>query len=95
MTETGKSKRQLALRTLIDKAGLQGYLTPDDLTEAFPNISQDTERLSLLLTTLRRRGIDILDPGVQSLTPVDRLRPSTSADCRQATRLTLNIILQD
>ena len=57
----GKSKRQLALRTLMDKAGVQGYLTTDDLIEAFPNTSQDVERLSILLTALRRRGIDILD----------------------------------
>jgi RNA polymerase primary sigma factor len=77
VTETGKSKRQLALRTLIDKASLQGYLTPDDLTEAFPDISQDTERLSLLLTTLRRRGIDVLDQDSQLASETD-LEPASA-----------------
>ncbi|MBN1454551.1 MAG: sigma-70 family RNA polymerase sigma factor [Anaerolineales bacterium] len=61
VTGAGKSKRQLALRTLMDKAGVQGYLTTEDLIEAFPDTSQDVERLSILLTALRRRGIDILD----------------------------------
>jgi RNA polymerase primary sigma factor len=61
VTEAGKSKRKLALRTLMDRAGTQGYLTTDDLIEAFPNASQDMERLSVLLTALRRRGIEIHD----------------------------------
>jgi RNA polymerase primary sigma factor len=61
LTGAGKSKRQLALRTLMDKAGVQGYLTTDDLIEFFPDTSQNTEKLSVLLTALRRRGIDIID----------------------------------
>ncbi len=61
VTGAGKSKRQLALRTLMDKAGTQGYLTTDDLIEAFPDTSQDMERMSVLLTALRRRGVDVLD----------------------------------
>ncbi len=65
VTGAGKSKRQLALRTLMEKAGVQGYLTTDDLIEVFPDASQDVERLSVLLTALRRRGIDILDSGNQ------------------------------
>jgi len=61
VTGAGKSKRQLALRTLMDKAGMQGYLTTDDLIEAFPDTSHDMERMSVLLTALRLRGVDILD----------------------------------
>jgi RNA polymerase primary sigma factor len=61
LTGAGKSKRQLALRTLMDKAGVQGYLTTDDLIEAFPDTSHDMERMSVLLTSLRLRGVDILD----------------------------------
>jgi RNA polymerase primary sigma factor len=61
LTGAGKQKRQLALRTLIDKASVQGYLTTDDLIEVFPDTSQDMEKLSVLLTALRRRGIDIVD----------------------------------
>jgi RNA polymerase primary sigma factor len=61
MTGAGRQKRQLAMRTLIAKAGAQGFLTSDDLMEVFPDASEDTERLSALLTVLRRRGIDIVD----------------------------------
>jgi len=57
----GKEKRQLALRMLMDKASIQGYLTTDDLIEAFPETSGDTQRMSMLLTSLRRRGVDIVD----------------------------------
>ncbi len=49
------------MRMLMDKAGVQGYLTTDYLIEVFPDTSQDTERLSVMLTALRRRGIDIVD----------------------------------
>jgi RNA polymerase primary sigma factor len=49
------------MRMLVAKAGVQGYLTSNDLMEVFPDTSQDVERLSALLTILRRRGIDIVD----------------------------------
>ncbi len=39
---------------------MQGYLTADDLMQAFPEVNQDAERLSVLLTTLRRKGVDIV-----------------------------------
>ena len=61
MTGAGNQKRQLAMRMLMDKAGVQGYLTTDDLIEVFPDTSGDMERLSVLLTALRRSGIDIVD----------------------------------
>jgi RNA polymerase primary sigma factor len=61
VTGAGKQKKQLALRTLMDKASVQGYLTTDDLMELFPDTSGDMERLSVLLTALRRRGVDIVD----------------------------------
>lgn len=61
VTGAGKQQRQLAMRTLMDRAGLQGYLTTNDLIEIFPDTSEDMERLSVLLTDLRRRGVDIVD----------------------------------
>ena len=61
VTGASKQKRQLALHTLMDKASVQGYLTTDDLMDAFPDTSGDMERLSVLLTALRRRGVDIVD----------------------------------
>jgi RNA polymerase primary sigma factor len=36
-------------------------LTTADLIEFFPETSQDTEKLSVLLTALRRRGIEVVD----------------------------------
>jgi RNA polymerase primary sigma factor len=45
----------------MEKAGVQGYLTTDDLMQAYPEANQDSERLSALLVMLRRRGVDILD----------------------------------
>jgi len=62
MTGAGKGKKQLALRMLLDKANIQGYLTASDLIEAFPEISADPERLSVLLSALRHRGVEVIDP---------------------------------
>jgi RNA polymerase primary sigma factor len=61
LTGAGRQNRQLGIRMLVAKAGVQGYLTSNDLMEVFPDTSQDMERLSALLTVLRRRGIDIVD----------------------------------
>ncbi|MFZ5858277.1 MAG: sigma-70 family RNA polymerase sigma factor [Chloroflexota bacterium] len=49
------------LESLLEKAGLQGYLTTDDLIEAYPDVAQDLDRLRVLLSAMRRRGVDILD----------------------------------
>jgi RNA polymerase primary sigma factor len=46
---------------LLEKADVQGYLTTEDLMEAYPNVSEDRERLEAILVALRRRGVDILD----------------------------------
>ena len=55
-------RHQVALETLLEKAGVQGFLTPDDLSEVFPDTTRDAERLTVLLDALRRRGVDVLDP---------------------------------
>ncbi|MBI5295414.1 MAG: sigma-70 family RNA polymerase sigma factor [Chloroflexi bacterium] len=44
----------------MEKAGIQGYLTTDDLMEAVPDAN--TEQVRLLLSVLRHRGVDIVDP---------------------------------
>lgn len=61
MTDGGISKRKLGMRLLVAKAGVQGYLTSNDLMEVFPDTTKDEDRLSELFTVLRRRGIDIID----------------------------------
>ncbi|MCX6066603.1 MAG: sigma-70 family RNA polymerase sigma factor [Chloroflexi bacterium] len=59
MVYPGRTHRNEVLNTLLEKAGIQGYLTTDDLMEAAPDF--DSERLSVILTVLKRRGVDILD----------------------------------
>ena len=61
ITGAGTPKRQQAIHMLMEKADIQGYLTTDDLIEVFPDTSGDIERLSVLLTALQRRGVDIVD----------------------------------
>ncbi len=56
-----RRRRTEVLSHLIEKAGVQGYLTTDDLMEVYPEVNQDAERLSVILMALRRRGVDILD----------------------------------
>lgn len=52
-------QRQTGINLLIDKAGVQGYLTTDDLIETFPNA--DSQRLSILMEALHQRGVDVVD----------------------------------
>lgn len=61
------------LELLMEKAGIQGYLTTDDLMEIVPDAGQDSEHLNVILFTLRRRGVEILDPDEEtsSGTPED------------------------
>ena len=63
MTYAGRQKRhQVAMDMLLEKAGIQGYLTPDDLVEILPDTRKDAEHLSVLLLALRRRGVEIVYP---------------------------------
>jgi RNA polymerase primary sigma factor len=65
--------RNEVLNILLEKAGVQGYLTTDDLMEAAPEV--DSERLSVILTALRQRGVDILDREAADGVPVDETTP--------------------
>ena len=53
-------RHQEALSLLIEKAGIQGYLTTDDLMEVAPDA--DAEHMRVLLTALRHRGVDVVAP---------------------------------
>jgi RNA polymerase primary sigma factor len=44
----------------MEKAGIQGYLTTEDLMEELPDA--DPERLEALFGALRNRGVEVLDP---------------------------------
>ncbi len=59
MAHANRRYRNEVLNSLLEKAGVQGYLTTDDLMEAAPEV--DSERLRVILTVLRRRGVDVLD----------------------------------
>lgn len=49
------------IQALLEKADVQGYLTTEDLLEAYPEITSDIDRMESILTTLRRKGVDVLD----------------------------------
>ena len=49
------------LNMLLEKASIQGYLTTDDLVEVYPEVGQDSERMSVIMLTLRNQGVEILD----------------------------------
>ena len=100
MSGAGKSKRKLAMQMLSDKAGVQGYLTTDDLMEAFPDSSGDMERLSILLTALRRRGIDIIDSDDQpdskiASEPITHTHKKPASAIELSTRLDASISQDD
>lgn len=70
---TSRRHRNEVLTTLLEKAGVQGYLTTDDLMEAAPEV--DSERLSVILTVLRRRGVDVYDPEGEDDSSSDETTP--------------------
>jgi RNA polymerase primary sigma factor len=55
------SKRQNVIRTLLEKSGVQGFLTTDDLMEAAPDA--DPADIRVLLSFMTARGIDVYDEG--------------------------------
>jgi RNA polymerase primary sigma factor len=48
------------LKSLLEKASVQGYLTTDDLIEFAPEF-EDAERLSVLMLGLRQQGVEVLE----------------------------------
>lgn len=59
---TRPPRQHNALETLLETAGAQGYLSMDDLFESFPEAARDTDRLNAILASLKRRGVETLDP---------------------------------
>ena len=55
-------EKQERLRELIRLAKEQGYLTFDDLNEAFPDAVQQPEEIEPVLIFLRNLEIDVIDP---------------------------------
>ena len=70
-----RRRRTEVLSHLLEKAGVQGYLTTDDLMEIYPEVHKDAERLSVILMALRRRGVDIVDTEGNDETSTDSTVP--------------------
>jgi RNA polymerase primary sigma factor len=71
---TGRRKKNLEkFSMLLEKADVQGYLTTEDLMEAYPNVGEDVERFRTIITALRRRGIEFLDQDAETVKDEDGL----------------------
>ena len=46
---------------LVEKADLQGYLTPEDILEFLPDVNENAALLNRLVVALRNQGVTILD----------------------------------
>ena len=74
MANPGRRKRSIEkLSMLLEKADVQGYLTTEDLMEVYPDVSQDVDRFQIIISALRRRGVDILDREADSVYKEDEL----------------------
>ena len=71
-----RRKNTQILGMLLEKADVQGYLTTEDLMEAYPEVSADAERLEAVMMALRRRGIEFLDGSSDIADPSDDLGDS-------------------
>ncbi len=73
MTISEKNTPHQSMELLLEKAGMQGYLTSNDLFEFFPEALQDGERLTKIAHRLQQHGVDILDPDDGSTVGPDEL----------------------
>ncbi|NTV36091.1 MAG: sigma-70 family RNA polymerase sigma factor [Anaerolineaceae bacterium] len=77
MANPGRHTRSTEILTLLlEKADVQGFLTTEDLMEAYPDVGQDAERIEAMVMALRRRGVDILDRDSDPAFEEDPLTPS-------------------
>jgi len=68
-----RRKNRQILGMLLEKADVQGYLTTEDLMEAYPEVSADAERLEAVMMALRRRGVEFLDGETESIDSSDEI----------------------
>ena len=60
MSNSGDRKSiDLALRVLVERADLHGWLTQEDVLEVFPMAASDNDQLSHLIAALRLKGIQV------------------------------------
>ena len=56
-----RTRQVQIINTLLELADIQGYLTLVDVLEAFPTGNEDPEKLEILLLSLKKRGVPVLD----------------------------------
>jgi RNA polymerase primary sigma factor len=64
-SERQGKKTERTIEALLERADSQGFLTLDDLMEAFPEGDDDTEALNSLILALRKQGVEIVDHDTQ------------------------------
>lgn len=60
-SERSGKKTERTVEALLERADSQGFLTLDDLMEAFPEGDDDTDALNSLILSLRKQGVEIVD----------------------------------
>ncbi|MBG0786511.1 MAG: sigma-70 family RNA polymerase sigma factor, partial [Anaerolineaceae bacterium] len=60
-SERQGKRTEHAVEVLLERADSQGFLTIEDLMEAFPEGDDDTDALNSLILSLRKQGVEIMD----------------------------------
>jgi len=61
VSDRQSSNTEKIIEALLERADCQGFLTIEDLMEAFPDGDDDVEALSMLMLSLRKQGVEVLD----------------------------------
>jgi RNA polymerase primary sigma factor len=61
VSERQSKKAEKAIEVLLERADSQGFLTIEDLMEAFPDGDDDAEALSALMIKLKKQGVEVID----------------------------------
>ena len=73
-------QQESMVELLMEKAGIQGYLTADDLMAVFPDSAQDKGKLRALRSVLRHRGVDVFDANEETASDIAPAAGSSLTD---------------
>lgn len=85
-----RSRKTEIFSMLLEKADVQGYLTTEDLMEAYPEVGSDVDRMDAILMALRRQGVDVLDEDDPARSMEDYGNPPSDMDPYAANLETVN-----
>ena len=71
-----KEKNSEILQLLLDKVEVKGYLTTDDLIEAFPEGEDDNDDMEMIIKKLQKEGVEIYDQDMDD----EEIDPSFDSD---------------